>query len=315
MVVQRNSGEGVWRAVGRLAERQHGVVSRNQLRRLGMSETAIDHAVVTGRLYPNFRAVFGVGHERTGKQARMLAAVLACGEGSVVSHGTAAALLGLWEHQPDRVDVIAPIQAGRKIDGICRRHVPWPLPGDTWAHEAVPCTSPSRTIVDVAGIVGEELLSRTVEQAAVLGVLHVARIDAILAGPRRRGSPRLRGILEHWRRYSPDTRLRSRMEAKLLPLLSKHNIPIPEINQVLVFDGEPFEIDFLWRAQRLALETDGNRFHGNPLAQARDRHRDCVLAAAGYRVPRLGWDDLRDRPEVTIAEIARLLHLPSSTVL
>jgi very-short-patch-repair endonuclease len=244
----------------------------------------------------------------------MLAAVLACGEGSVVSHGTAAALLGLWDYQPRLVDVIAPVQAGRRIDGIYRRHVPPPLPREAWIHEAIPCTSPSRTIVDVAGIVGEHLLSGTVEQAAVLGLLDVPEIDAILSGPRRRGSPRLRGILEHWRRYSPDTRLRSRMEAKLLPLLSEHRIPIPECNEVLVIDGESFEIDFLWRSQRLALETDGNQFHDNPLARARDRHRDSVLSAAGYRVPRLGWEDLRDRPEATIAEIARLLDLPRSTV-
>jgi very-short-patch-repair endonuclease len=279
-----------------------------------MSESAIKHAVATGRLYPSFRAVFGVGHERTARQARMFAAVLACGEGSVVSHGTAAALLGLWDYQPRLVDVIASVQAGRKIDGIYRRHVPPPLPREAWIHEAIPCTSPSRTIVDVAGIAGPARLSETVEQAAVLGVLNVLEIDAILAGPRRRGSPRLREILEHWRRYSPKIRLRSRMEARLLPLLSERRIPIPECNEVLVIEGERFEIDFLWRSHRVALETDGNQFHGNPLAQARDRHRDRVLTAAGYRIPRLGWDDLRDRPEATIAEIARLLRLSRSTV-
>jgi very-short-patch-repair endonuclease len=152
------------------------------------------------------------------------------------------------------------------------------------------------------------LVSRTVEQAAVLGVLDVPEVDLILSGPRRRGSPCLRRILEHWRRYPPKTRLRSRMEAKLLPLLSQRDIPIPECNGTVVLGGESFEIDFLWRPQRLAVEADGRRFHDNPLAQARDRHRDTVLKAAGYRVPRLGWDDLRDRPDSTLSEIARLLH-------
>lgn len=238
----------------------------------------------------------------------MFAAVLACGGDTVISHGSAAVLQGLWEFQPRLIDVIAPVEAGRKIAGVRRRHAPPPLAREIHIYEGIPCTSPSRTIVDVAGIVKEAMLSRTVEQAAVLGVLNVPEIDLILSGPRRRGSPCLRRILEHWRRYSPKTRLRSRMEAKLLPLLSQRDIPIPECNQTLVIGGESFEIDFLWRHQRLAVEADGGQFHDNPLAQARDRHRDKVLEAAGYRVPRLGWDDLRDRPEATVAEIARLLH-------
>jgi hypothetical protein len=298
----------VWRGVGRLAERQHGVVSRTQLRRLGLSEAAIDHAVGSGRLYPIFRAAFAVGYPPVGRHSRMLAAVLACGDDTVISHGSAASLQGLWEFQPRLIDLIAPVEAGRKIAGIRRRHVPPPLAGEAHIYEGIPCTNPSRTIVDVAGIAKEPLVAGTVEQAAVLGVLDVPEVDRILAGSRRRGSPCLRRVLEHWRRYSPKTRLRSRMEARLLPLLSRHNIPIPECNETLVLAGESFEVDFLWRSQRLVVETDGGQFHDNPLAQARDRHRDEVLKAAGYRVPRFGWDDLRDRPEATVTEIARLLR-------
>jgi very-short-patch-repair endonuclease len=238
----------------------------------------------------------------------MLAAVLACGQGSVVSHGTAAALLGLWERQPVLIDVIAPVEAGRRIAGIRRRHTPPPLPRDLWSENVIPCTSPSRTIVDVAGIVGEAALRRTIEQAAVHRMLNVPEIDAILAGPRRRGSPRLRVILEGWRRYSPGVRVRSPMEAKLLPLLTLRDIPAPECNVDLRVAGEIFEIDFLWRRQRLAVETDGGKYHDNPQAQARDRYRDRVLAAAGYRTLRLRWDDLDDRPEATMNRLIRLLN-------
>lgn len=278
-----------------------------------MGEAAIDHAMATGRLYPIFRATFGVGHAEVGRHGRMLAAVLACGSGSVVSHGTAAALLGLWENQPRLVDVIAPVQAGRRIDGIRRRHVPPPLPRDVWIHEAVPCTSPSRIIVDLAGSVGTKSLSATIEQAAVLRMLNVPAIDAIFAGPRRRGSPRLRELLEPWRRYKPGAHIRSRMEAKLLPLLSQRDVPIPECNQKITVGGETFEVDFLWRHQSLVVEADGGKYHDNPFAQVRDRHRDKVLRGAGYRIPRLGWEDLRDNPRATIAEITHLLAFPSNS--
>src|SRR4051794_11906645 len=112
MARQRHGGSGWWK-VAALAERQHGVVSRGQLREVGMGEAAIDHAVASGRLFPIFRATFGVGHAQVGLHGRMLAAVLACGTGAVISHGSAAFLLGLWESEPRAIHVIADNEAGR----------------------------------------------------------------------------------------------------------------------------------------------------------------------------------------------------------
>ncbi|HEX7293521.1 MAG TPA: DUF559 domain-containing protein [Solirubrobacterales bacterium] len=238
----------------------------------------------------------------------MLAAVLACGEGSVVSHGTAAFLLSLWDRQPRHIDVIAPVQAGRKISGIRRRHTPPPSRHDAILHDRVPCTSPSRTIVDLAGIVGEAMLRRTIEQASVNRMLDVAEIDRVLAGPRRRGSPLLRRILRDWSRYSSTPRVRSVLEAKLLSLLTQHGIPAPQCNVELVIENKTFEIDFLWPRERFIVETDGSKYHDNPEAQARDRHRDRLLAAAGYRVWRLKWDDLNRRSQATMVELTRRLH-------
>jgi hypothetical protein len=243
MARQGHSGSGRWWDVATLAERQHGVVSRAQLRGIGMGEGAIDHAIATGRLFPIFRGAFGVGHSRVGSRGRMFAAVLACGAGTVVSHGSAACLLGLWESEPKAMHVIARNQAGRKVPGIRRHHVPHPTGGEVVVHESIPSTSAARTVVDLAGMVRDSSLRRTIEQAAVVQMLDVPAIDAILAGPRRRGSASLRAILDDWRRYSR-MRLRSRMEAKLLPLLSQRDLPIPECNEILEVDGRSFESIF-----------------------------------------------------------------------
>ncbi len=300
----------MWTAVARIAERQHGVISRDQLRGVGLTEAAIKQAIAAGRLYPLLRSTFGVGHPRPDRKGRLIAATLACGEGTVVSHGTAAALLGLWEHWPAEIEVIAPVESGRKIRGIRRRFVPPPPPEQVMRRAGIPCTTPSRTIIDVAGIAGPKLLAGTVEQAAVLEILNVPEIDGILLESRRRGEKRLNRTLEPWRRYSPRVRVRSRMEAKMLPLLTHHNLPIPECNVRLRIGQETFEVDFLWRKQRVAVETDGGRFHRNPAALARDGHRNRVLARAGYRAPRIGWDELRDEPDQVIAEIRHFLSSP-----
>jgi very-short-patch-repair endonuclease len=304
----------MWQAVGTIAGRQHGVVARGQLRTVGLSEEGIAQALASGRIYPLFWSTYTVGHQSVDLYGRLLGATLACGERAVVSHGSAAWLLGLWSAKPGEIEVIAPVEAGRKITGIRRRFVPPPLPEHVREQHGIPCTSPSRTIIDIAGICGPRALADAVEEAAVQGVLDIAAIDGMLSEHRRRGTRRLNLLLENWRRYTPRMRLRSRMEAKLLPMLTHYSLPIPETNVTMRIDGESFEVDFLWRRRRVVVETDGGRFHDNPLAQKRDAKRNQLLARAGYRMPRLGWDQLRDDPEATMAEIARFLRHPVSSV-
>jgi len=101
----------------------------------------------------------------------------------------------------------------------------------------------------------------------------------------------------------------------MLPLLTQYMLPIPETNERLRIAGKTIEVDFLWREQRVVVETDGGRFHDHPRAQRRDAERNRLLARAGYRVPRVGWEQLRDEPDQTIAEIARFLRTPISPVL
>jgi very-short-patch-repair endonuclease len=283
-------------------------VSREQLRALGLSDRGISDATARGWLRPVFHGVFAVGHEHLTVYARLLAATLACGEGSVVSHETAAWLLGMRERRPREIDVIAPIEAGRKVAGIRRRFVPPPVDREVWRRNGVPLTSPARTIVDCAGTLDAPGVAALIEGAAVAGLLDVVAIDRVLDGPRRRGTKKLLHAVAPWRRYRRGIKLRSRMEAKLLPLLTEAALPIPRTNAKLRLAGKVYEVDFLWREQKLVVETDGARFHDNPTAGARDSDRNRALAKAGYRLPRLGWEDLRDRPEATVREIARLLR-------
>jgi very-short-patch-repair endonuclease len=224
-----------------------------------------------------------------------------------VSHGTAAWLLGLSQRRPETIDVIAPIEAGRKIAGIRRRFVPVPDGREVWRRGGVPVTSPMRTLVDCAGS-DPTGVAGMVEQASVLGLLDVGAVDRILDGPRRRGVKHLRLALEPWRRYKAGIKIRSRMEAKLLPLLSEAALPIPQTNVRLRVGARSYEVDFLWRRQKVIVETDGGRFHDNPAAGRRDSDRNRALTGAGYRLPRLGWEDLRDRPEETMRELAALLR-------
>ena len=238
----------------------------------------------------------------------MLAAVLACDEGTALSHGSAAELLGLWDKQLATVHVIPPDWSGRKISGIRWHRVRLPLADEIEIRDGIPCTTVSRTIVDMAGESSWGQLRRLVEQAAVMRRLDTEEIDLVLSRSRRRGAPRLRTILAPWR-ATREARpvIRSRLEARLLPRLIDEGLPAPRTNVKLLVEGHRFEIDMLWEEQRLAIETDGEETHGTPAAFQRDRKRDQILIAAGYRTARITWRQVVDEPTAVAHRIARML--------
>jgi len=154
-------------------------------------------------------------------------------------------------------------------------------------------------------------MRRLVEQAAILRLLDVEEIDRILTLGRRRGAPRLRTILTPWRQTrEPQPVLRSRLEARLLPRLIEEGLPAPRCNVKLRLDGRPLEVDLLWEEQRLAIETDGEETHGTQVAFQRDRWRDQLLVASGYRTARVTWQQVRCEPTAVVNRIARMLKCP-----
>ncbi len=226
----------------------------------------------------------------------------------MISHGSAAELIGLWDKQLPMVDVIPPNWSGRKIADIRWHHVRLPLPDEIEVRDGIPCTTTSRTLVDMAGRTGWSSLRRLVEQAAVMRQLDVDEIDLVLSRGRRRGAPRLRTILTPWRSTAePRPPLRSRLEARLLPRLIEEGLPAPRTNVKLRIDDNTVEVDLLWDRERLAIETDGEETHGTPVAFQHDRWRDQLLVAAGYRTARVTWAQVRDEPKAVVGRISRML--------
>ena len=240
----------------------------------------------------------------------MRAAALACGDRAVVSHRSAAALLGLLERAPVAVDVIAPGQRGRKLDGIRVHSVRVPPAAETGTVEGIPCTSPARTLVDLAGLVGQRTLRGAFELAAARKLLDVDAVEHAIGRGRRTGTPDLRALIEDWRSaatVASRERLRSRLEAKVLPLLARDGVPLPRANALVATPGERLEVDFLWPAQRLVVEADSRAHHGSGVAFERDRRRDRELMRAGYRTLRVTWLQAEREPEAVAATIRAAL--------
>jgi very-short-patch-repair endonuclease len=299
-------------AVAELAGRQHGVVSRGQMRGLGLTEDVIDAWVRGGRVRRVMRGVFAVGHDNLDPRGRIHAAVLACGPGAIVSHRSAAYLLGIGERSPIVVDVIPTQERGREIDGVRFHRAPHPGPRERVLVDGIPCTSVARAIVDLAGTYGEAQLRDAVERAATQRLLDIAAIDAVLAaGPRRRGAPCLRRVLLDWRPVEEAARhatFRSLFEAKLLPLVAAAGLPLPRFNAPVRTATRTLEVDLLWDRERLVVEADGRKHHGIEVAFERDHRRDRELRAAGYAVLRVTWREVQREAPAVLALIRQELE-------
>jgi very-short-patch-repair endonuclease len=299
----RNSNHASKSAVvARVARRQEGLVSGRQLEACGVGDGQLEHWVREGRLTLVLHTVFAVGDPTLRPRARMRAAALTC-PGSVVSHRSAAALLGIGEVAPLVVDLIPSEQRGRKIDGIKSHRVAFPGRRESTAVHGIVCTNVARTVVDLAGTYGEDGLRKTFERATAEGKLDLGAIQEVLeAGGKRRGAPALRRVIEDWRPVAETARyatVRSLFEAKLLPLVAAANLPMPRINAPVRTAERVLEVDLLWDEERFVVEADSRRHHGTEAAFERDRTRDLELMEVHYEVLRVTWKQVeREAPQV-----------------
>src|SRR5436190_1161719 len=93
-------GRTVSVVIGRIASAQYGVVARAQLLEAGITPREIARRLGSGVLLAEFRGVYRVGHRAASVEARYMAAVLACGEGAVLSGLAAGHLLGVLKGRP-----------------------------------------------------------------------------------------------------------------------------------------------------------------------------------------------------------------------
>jgi hypothetical protein len=136
------------RGIAKLAGRQHGVVGRGQLVRLGFTEEAIEVRIRAGRLHPVQAGVYAVGHRSIRREGRWMAAVLTSGPAAVLSHLSAAALWGIRPTSRSRIDVTTPHRT--RSWGTITRHV-IALPADErTAEDGIPVTTAPRTVFDLA---------------------------------------------------------------------------------------------------------------------------------------------------------------------
>jgi very-short-patch-repair endonuclease/predicted transcriptional regulator of viral defense system len=294
-------------AIVAVAERQHGVVSLPQLQLVGgLGRAAVAKRAAVGRLHRVHRGVYAVGRPQLTMHGRWMAAVLACGGGALLSRRSAAGLSGLRRDGRLATDVCVPCAGVRGRPGIDLHRSTTLAERDITTVDGIPCTTVARTLVDLGDVVNRRAVERAVDQAEVLRVFDLRAVHEVLdrVGPRR-GAGTLRAVLAG---YEEPTITRRELEERFLALVRAASLPSPVVNAWITLDDNmAYQADFLWRKQRLIVETDGRDVHTTRKAFEHDRERDQRLTLAGFTVVRFTWRQITREQRRVAAALASLL--------
>jgi very-short-patch-repair endonuclease len=283
-----------------LVRGQHGVVARSQLLGLGYTRRELEQRLHNGRLHHISNGVYAVGRRDLTPHGRWMAAILACGDGAMLSHRSAAELWGIGKEWERRIDVSIRRKSKIARRGIKVRARP-SLPSENVVRRfRIPVTNPVQTLIDLATELKPLRLERAVNEADVRDLVDPETLreslDAYKGMP---GVKTLRTMLDrHTFRLSD-----SDLEVFFRPLALAAGFALPLSKHVLL----GYEVDFWFPDHGLVVETDGLRYHRTAAQQARAVRRDQKHQAAGLRVLRFThWQISYEANEVT--EILRTIR-------
>lgn len=192
--------------IARVATVQRGAVTWTQLTHAGVDPSAIRRRAKNGSLHRVHPGVYMVGHLALAPLAAETAALLACGDASLITHWSSLSMMRLIEHPPDLVHVTVVGRRCRPKRGIWLHTVSELDPWDIRYHEGIPLTSPARTLIDIAATASAGVLERAVSEARATRQLLDGELEqALERAGRRPGVGAMRAFLENERWWSRST--------------------------------------------------------------------------------------------------------------
>ncbi len=236
-----------------------------------------------------------------------MAATLAGGPGSALRRRSAASLWGIRYWDSTRVELVASSQRHDR-PGISFRCCALP-PDELTRKDGIPVTTPSRTLLDLAGALNRSQLERAINEAEVRRLDGALSLDDLVdRHPGAPGTAKLRAIVADG--HLSERITRSELETEFLSFLDRFDLPRPRVNVGVDAGTRRYEADCAYTAEKLILELDGYATHATRRSFEEDRARDRVLVLAGWRVVRITWRQLTQDPGTLATDLATLLLTP-----
>ncbi|WP_132992192.1 type IV toxin-antitoxin system AbiEi family antitoxin domain-containing protein [Gordonia zhaorongruii] len=266
----------------------------------GYSDHQIAHAVARGDVAKVSRGVYAApdriaAHPDAGSELyRLRCRAAAIADDAVLSHQSAAAVLGLPVLRPDRmrVHVINGSPGNGKVRPTRHTHA-GPFDDDVVLVDGVAVTSPARTAVDLACSTRFASALTACDGALALGASRDQLLEC-LHRRRRRGARVASRAIEY-----ANARSANPAESWSRAQMIDGRLPAPDLQtRFTIGTGQAF-VDFCWD-DRLAGEFDGRIKYGRDLrrgetaadAVSREKVREDALRAQGLMVVRWTRADL-----------------------
>ncbi|MBC7644469.1 MAG: DUF559 domain-containing protein [Thermoleophilia bacterium] len=293
--------------MARVSALQFGVITFDQLVQCGVSQSAVSRRVGNGRLHRIYKGIYAVGHAALSREARCMAAHLAAGPDSVLSHWIAAEKWKLRDQTACRIEILSPRRIRGLSDATARQTCTLVAADIVW-RDWLPFTTVPRSLVDLADVLSVYQLTHLMHQADYRNRFDLdATLRCAERNRTRAGYATLLRALEKQAAGSAGTR--SKLEDRFLALVLSGGVIEPWVNMHISVPGDrSFEVDFQWSEQRLVVEVDGSG-HRRLRTRLEDADRDVLLRAAGYRVLRFSGEDIERRGAETVAQVVVALEV------
>lgn len=303
-----SSGIEARRIAYSLASGQLGMIARRQLKLHSLADNLIDDWLRGGYMLKVVPGVYTLGRAAEDEASLWMAGVLLGGPNAVLAGDSAASSWNI--SKPSRKIEVVRSCGMRRTVSCSPPHQSWSISlrkavlheDDTEFKGPVPVMSPARLLMDLAGSAGSRDLRRRFIESGRQGLLTHRCLDAIKERSRDfSGSRELLVLAGNW---DPSTgKIKSILEGEFKLMCAEQLVPQPLTNQHI----GPYEVDCLFKREKLVVELDGRQFHGDAFALEADSEKTRYLRSLGYRVLRFTWADVTGRPEWVAARIREAL--------
>ncbi|MFI5053196.1 MAG: type IV toxin-antitoxin system AbiEi family antitoxin domain-containing protein [Acidimicrobiia bacterium] len=281
---------------------QHGVFTLAQAIESGCSRSTVRRRLGSGlweELAPRAYRVAIAAHP----DWRQILMARTLSSGGVACRQSAGALYGFVD-PPESPEVMV-LRSARSAAHSAVLSTTCLPPGDLTTVDAIPATTPARTLIDIAGVAPRASFEDVLDLAIVQGIVRSARLAQRaqeLWTPRRAGCAVVLSLLAA--RHPELGRARSVWEARVLRLVRDLGLPAPRCNYKVEVGGRRRYVDLAWPQAKVAVEFDGFIPHSTRRVFDDDRVRQNDLVAAGWTVFRLTKTMLELDARAALAPIA-----------